>query len=84
MTAFLIAGALFGLILGRFFKVYVLVPACALVTVLAFTGPHFIGKSLGSSFVDILVWAPQTLGLTDKRRVFPHSAREIALTLRAG
>ena len=55
MTAFLIGAALFGLILGRFFKVYVLVPACALVTILAFTGPHFIGKSLGSSFVELIV-----------------------------
>jgi hypothetical protein len=55
MTGFLIAAALSGLILGRFFKVYVLVPACAFVAILAFTGPCLIGKSPGSSFVELIV-----------------------------
>ena len=55
MTDLVIAGALLGLILGRFFKVYVLLPACALVTVLALTGPYLIGKSLGTSFVELIV-----------------------------
>jgi hypothetical protein len=55
MTDLVIVGALLGLILGRLFKVYVLLPACALVALLALTGPYLIGKSVGTSFFELIV-----------------------------
>jgi hypothetical protein len=52
MAMLLIATALFGLVLGRFFKVYVLIPACGFAVVLAFAGPT-LGYLSAYSLVDI-------------------------------
>ncbi len=63
MAMLLIATALFGLILGQFFKVYVLIPTCAFAVVLAFAGPT-LGYDLSTvSFVDItLIMASLQIG----------------------
>ena len=45
MAMLLIGTALFGLVLGRFFKVYVLIPTCGFTLVLAFAGPTLGYKS---------------------------------------
>jgi len=55
MAILLIATALLGLVLGRFFKVYVLVPTCGFAWVLAFAGPTLGYKSLTYSFVEIVL-----------------------------
>jgi hypothetical protein len=55
MAMLLIGTALFGLILGRFFKVYVLVPTCGFALVLAFAGPTLGYESLTYSFVEIVL-----------------------------
>jgi hypothetical protein len=53
MAMLLIATAVFGLVLGRFFKVYVLIPTCGFAVVLAFAGPT-LGYDLSTySLVDI-------------------------------
>jgi hypothetical protein len=53
MAMLLIATALFGLVLGRFFKVYVLIPTCGFAVVLAFAGPP-LGYDLSTySLVDV-------------------------------
>jgi hypothetical protein len=55
MTTLLMATALFGLILGRFFKVYVLIPTCAFALVLTFAGPTLGYESLTYSCVEVLL-----------------------------
>ena len=55
MTTLLIATALFGLILGRFFKVYVLIPTCGFALALAFAGPTLGYDSVTYSFVEIVL-----------------------------
>ncbi len=55
MTNLVLVGALFGLVLGRFFKVYVLVPACILASVLALTGPNLIAGFLSTSCIELVV-----------------------------
>ncbi len=55
MTVLLIATALFGLILGRFFKVYILIPTCGFALALALAGPTLGYKSLTYSFLEIVM-----------------------------
>ena len=63
MAMLLIGTALFGLVLGRFFKVYVLIPTCGFTLVLAFAGPTLGYESLTYSFVEIaLVLASLQIG----------------------
>ncbi len=49
MTNLLFAGALLGIILGRFFRVYVLVPASAFMIALALTDPDIFTNSFSVS-----------------------------------
>jgi hypothetical protein len=53
MAMLLIGTALLGLVLGRFFKVFVLIPTCCFALVLAFAGPTLGYESLTYSFVEI-------------------------------
>lgn len=53
MTALLIGTALFGLILGRFFKVYVLVPTSAFVLLLTLAAPTLRNYSVTYSCAEI-------------------------------
>lgn len=55
MAILLIATALLGLILGRFFKVYVLIPTCGVVLILAFAGPTLGYETLTSSFLETVL-----------------------------
>jgi len=55
MAMLLIGTALFGLLLGRFFKVFVLIPTCCFALVLAFAGPTLGYESLTYSFVEIVL-----------------------------
>jgi hypothetical protein len=49
MGILVVVGFLFGMILGQFFKCYVLVPACALAIVLVLASPvHMDNNHLGS------------------------------------
>ncbi len=46
---------LLGLALGRFFRVYVLVPGCALAIVLAMSGPQTLASSIFGSLLQVAV-----------------------------
>ena len=48
-------GLLFGMILGQFFKCYVLVPACGLAVVVVLTSPAHMDNSLLGSFLSFVV-----------------------------
>jgi hypothetical protein len=50
-----IVGFLFGMILGQFFKCYVLFPACGLAIVLVLASPLNIDNSLLGSFLQFVV-----------------------------
>ncbi len=53
MIVLLPAGALLGLVLGRFFKVFVLAPICGVIVILAFSAPDLADRSFGASCVSI-------------------------------
>lgn len=55
MATLLIATALFGLILGRFFKVYVLIPTSGFILALALAEPTLSYDSATYSFVEIIL-----------------------------
>lgn len=55
MGVMIFGGILFGTILGRFFRVYILLPACALAVVLVLASPAPTGSSLWSSMLEIAV-----------------------------
>ena len=57
MTVLLIAAALLGVILGRLFKVYVLIPTCFLTLIVALEGPTFGYESLTYSFLEMVLIA---------------------------
>lgn len=67
MTVLLIATALFGLILGRFFKVYILIPTCGFALALALAGPTLGYKSLTYSFLEIVMICPASRSATSSR-----------------
>jgi hypothetical protein len=50
-----IVGVLFGIILGQFFRCYVLFPACGLALVLVLANPAHINNSLLDSFLQFVV-----------------------------
>ena len=54
MFNLLMVGLLLGMALGRFFRVYVLVPGCALAIVLAMSGPHVFASSIGETLIEIV------------------------------
>jgi hypothetical protein len=54
MGILFIGGVLFGTILGRFFKVFILVPICGLAVVLALAKPNLVDQSLVRSLVQII------------------------------
>lgn len=63
MAMLLVGTALFGLVLGRFFKVFVLIPACCFAFVLAFAGSTLGYKSLTYSLVETaLIMASLQIG----------------------
>jgi hypothetical protein len=63
MTLLLIATVLLGLMLGQFFKVYVLIPTCCVVLALAFAGSTLGYDSLTYSLVDfVLIMASLQIG----------------------
>jgi len=53
MAVIIIGGVLFGTILGRFFKIFVLVPASALAIVLVVASPTSAENSLWYSVLEI-------------------------------
>ncbi|WP_036260095.1 hypothetical protein [Methylocapsa aurea] len=53
MTILIIGGVLFGTILGRFFKVLILVPVSALAIVLVLAGPALAEHSLARALLEI-------------------------------
>ncbi len=55
MNVMIIGGVLFGTILGRYFKVLVLVPASALAIVLVVVSPTFADNSWWYSLLEICV-----------------------------
>ena len=55
MATLLIATALFGLVLGRFFKVYILIPTCVIALALALAGPTLGFHSLPYSFMEVIL-----------------------------
>lgn len=76
MTALLIGTALFGLILGRFFKVYVLIPTSAFVLLLALAAPTLRNNSVTYSCAEIaLILASLQAGyfVAFASRIFPSS-----------
>lgn len=54
MITLLLGVALFGLILGRFFRVYILIPTCGVAIILALTGPAFIDQTFAASGLRII------------------------------
>jgi hypothetical protein len=55
VIALLIATVVLGLVLGRLFKVYVLIPTCCLATAVAFAGPTLGYESLTNSVLDLVL-----------------------------
>lgn len=55
MGVLMIGGVLFGTILGRFFKVYILIPTCGAAIVLALAQPGLGGQSLARTCLEIIV-----------------------------
>jgi hypothetical protein len=55
MGILVVAGVLFGMILGQFFKCFVLFPACGLAIVLVLASPAHMEHSLLGSFVQTVV-----------------------------
>ncbi len=50
-----IVGVLFGIVLGQFFKCYVLIPACGLAIVLVLAGPAHMNSNLLDLFLHFVV-----------------------------
>lgn len=55
MTLLVIVGVLFGIILGQFFKCYVLIPACGLALVFVLADPAHMNSNLLNSFLHFVV-----------------------------
>ena len=55
MGILVIVGVLFGMILGQFFKCFVLFPACGLAIVLVLAIPAHMDTSLLGSFLQFIV-----------------------------
>lgn len=55
MGILFIGGVLFGTILGRLFKVLILVPTCGIVVILALAKPSLVEQSLAQSALQIVV-----------------------------
>jgi hypothetical protein len=55
MGILVIAGILFGTVLGRFFKVFILIPACILAIVLVLARPAGIESGFFYSLLEIIV-----------------------------
>ncbi|WP_374308209.1 hypothetical protein [Methylocella sp.] len=55
MINLLLVGLLLGMALGRFFRVYVLIPGCALAVVLALSGPTVFSTSLLQAAAELAV-----------------------------
>jgi hypothetical protein len=55
MGILVIVGVLFGMILGQFFKCFVLFPACGLAIVLVLASPAHMDTSLLGSFLQFIV-----------------------------
>jgi ABC-type dipeptide/oligopeptide/nickel transport system permease subunit len=55
MSVIFVGGVLFGTILGRFFRIFVLVPASALAVVLVLATPAAADKSLWDSMLELFV-----------------------------
>lgn len=55
MSVIVVGGVLFGTILGRFFKIFILVPASALAVVLVLATPTVAGNSLWDSALELFV-----------------------------
>jgi hypothetical protein len=55
MGILVVGGVLFGMILGQFFKWYVLIPACGLAIVLVLINPVHMENSLLGGFVQFVV-----------------------------
>lgn len=63
MINLLLVGALLGMVLGRFFRVYVLVPASGLMIALALTDPGIFAHSFWRScFNGLVILAAVQLG----------------------
>jgi hypothetical protein len=55
MTLLVIVGVLFGIILGQFFKCYVLIPVCGLALVFVLADPAHMNSNLLDSFLHFVV-----------------------------
>ena len=55
MGILFVAGVLFGTILGRLFKVLILVPTCGVAIVLALAKPGLVDQSLAQSVLQVVV-----------------------------
>lgn len=55
MGVLAIVGVLFGIVLGQFFKCYVLIPACGLTIVLVLAGPAHMNSNLLDLFLHFVV-----------------------------
>lgn len=55
MAIIIIGGALFGAVLGRFFKVFILVPTCALAVILILAKPGLADVPWTQSLLEIVV-----------------------------
>lgn len=55
MSIIIVGGVLFGTILGRFFKIFILVPASALAVVLVLASPTPTDHSLSATLLEIAV-----------------------------
>ncbi|WP_395666004.1 hypothetical protein [Methylocella sp.] len=55
MFNLMMVGLLLGMALGRFFRVYVLIPGCALAVVLAMSGPQAFDSSILSALIEVAV-----------------------------
>jgi hypothetical protein len=53
MGILVIGGVLFGTVLGRFFRVYILVPACGSAIILALARPSLAGQGLVRTLIEI-------------------------------
>jgi hypothetical protein len=54
MISLLLGAVLFGLVLSRFFRVYILIPTCGVAIILVLTGPGLINQTLTASCLQIV------------------------------
>lgn len=57
MTSLAIGGVLLGTVFGRFFKVWILVPACALTFAIVFASSAYYERGLASALLEFTVIA---------------------------